>query len=949
MKYIKIRLTLCALFAFSSLFLATAQTSADNEAVSSNNDGNSLVQVAYRKVPQSDLLGGVSVVDMENLMKKNYNTYSLDNMQGYVGGWTGNSLWGMGSDYLVLIDGVPRDANNVDPTEIDQITFLKGASAIVLYGSRAAKGVVLITTKRGKAGPNKVDVRVNTGMFVSKRYPTYLGSAEYMSLYNEARTNDGLTPLYSANDIYNYSTGQNPYRYPNLDFYSSDFLKKAYNKTEAVAEISGGNNRARYYTNIGYYTQDDLFKIGQGKNNNINRLNVRGNIDFAINDLIKTYVNANATFYNTRSAKGDYWGAASTFRPNRLSPLVPLSFIDKNDVNNLALINSSLNIVDGKYFLGGTQADPTNVFADMYAAGYSQWTSRQFQFDTGLDFDLKGVLKGLSFKGMFAVDYATSYTLSYDNSYAVFAPTWAAYNGTDVINTITKYNDDKKSGNQNASNSADRQTIAFSAQFDYKTKINDVHNISATLLAAGFQQTQSGTYHKPSNANIGLQVSYDYQKKYFADLGIAGVHSAKLGSGNRDALSPSMTLGWNVKKENFLANSPVVNDLTLSASASILNSDLDIANYYLYQGNVTQADGAYWGWYDGASEKSTNVRRVDSPNLTFVKRKEFSVNMKAALLNKLITVDASYFTNSMKGLIVQPSTQYPSYFIIGYPQTSFAPYANFNNDGRNGFDVKLNINKKIGKLDCSLGLIATYYMAKATKRDENYLNAYQNRAGKPLDAIWGLKALGFYTKDEVTAIDGTAAHPRPTFGNVQAGDIKYQDMNQDGVIDEKDQVNLGRGGYSGAPLVTGVNLTMKYGNFTLFALGTGGFGAKAIKGGTYYWVYGEGKYSDVVRGRWTESTAATATYPRLTTGSGTNNFQNSDFWLYSTDRFDLAKVQLTYDVPKALLQKFFIHEISAYISGSNLLTIAKERKILETNVTSAPQTRFYNLGVKVAF
>ena len=147
-----------------------------------------MVQVAYRKVAKKDILGGVSVVDVADLMKKNYNTYSLDNMQGYVGGFNGNSLWGMDSNnagYLVMVDGVPRDATNVMPSEIDQITFLKGAQAVVLYGSKAAKGAVLITTKRGKNDGLKVEVRANTGLHVAKSFPEYLSSAEYMTLYNE--------------------------------------------------------------------------------------------------------------------------------------------------------------------------------------------------------------------------------------------------------------------------------------------------------------------------------------------------------------------------------------------------------------------------------------------------------------------------------------------------------------------------------------------------------------------------------------------------------------------------------------------------------------------------------------------------------------------------------------------------------------------------------------------
>lgn len=195
-----------------------------------------------------------------------------------------------------------------------------------------------------------------------------------------------------------------------------------------------------------------------------------------------------------------------------------------------------------------------------------------------------------------------------------------------------------------------------------------------------------------------------------------------------------------------------------------------------------------------------------------------------------------------------------------------------------------------------------------------------------------------------------ASSPKQTFGGtVRKGDLKYKDQNGDQVIDSKDEVYLGRGGWYGSPFTLGLNFTAKWKNFTLFALGTGGFGGYGMKNSSYYWVYGEGKYSEVVRGRWTEETAATATYPRLTTETGANNFRNSTFWLYKNNHFELAKVQLTYDFPKKWLRKSLIKDVSAYVSGSNLLTISKEREMLEMNVGAAPQTRFYNIGVKVAF
>ncbi len=948
MKYIQISLILCATLVCFPIFLK-AQTIAENDTVTINSQVEPGVEVAYRNMPQGDILGGVSVINMEELMKKNAYVGSLE---GYISGFNGSSLWGM-DDLLILVDGIPRDLDNVMPSEISQITFLKGAAAVVLYGSRGAKGVVSITTKRGKAEPLSLNVRANTGFYVSKSYPKYLGSAEYMTLYNEALENDGADPLYSEEDIYHYASGENPYRYPNVDFYSDEYLKKASNLSDITAEISGGEGRARFYTNIGYYRQDDVFKFGEAKNNYIDRLNIRGNIDLQINDKINAYVNANATFYNAREANvsdsddsnySSYWTSAATMRPNRVAPLIPISYIDPNDLTSQALIESSSNIIDGKYFLSGRQSEQNNVFADYYAAGNSKWTSRQFQFDTGLDFDLDKTLNGLTFHTKFAVDYATSYTTSYNNSYAIFVPDWYSYNGEDVIAGLTKYNNDEKSGSQNISGSSDRQTIAFSGYFTYEKSINDAHNFSAILLAGGYQRTQSSVYHKTNNTNLGLLLGYNYKGKYYVDFGAAEVYSTKLAEGNRTAFSPSLTLGWKLDKEGFVANSSVIDNLMLSVSGSILNTDMDIDDHYLYESNYTQSDGAWWGWYDGASERSTNSRRGGNADLTFIKRKELSANVKTSFWDRLITLDASVFVNSMEGLIIEPLSIYPLYFTTDYPEASFIPYVNYNNDKTVGFDFDINLNKQIGAVDFTMGLVGMYYTNKATQRDENIEYDYQSRVGQPINGIWGLESAGFFQSQE--EIDNA---PEQVFDEVKPGDIRYVDQNNDGIIDNKDEVFLGRSASRGAPLTMGLNLTAKWKNLTLFALCTGYFGANSIKNGSYYWVSGEGKYSEVVRGRWTEETRGTATYPRLTTESGVNNFRNSDFWMFKTNRMNLSRVQLTYDFPKDMLTNSFINEISAYVSGTNLLTIACERDIMELNITSAPQTRFFNIGVKAAF
>ena len=899
----------------------------------------SQVNVAFRTVNEADLMGGVSTVNMVEQAKKDYTTYSLDGMDALVGGYNGQ-LWNQG-EALVLVDGVPRDANNVLPTEIEQITFLKAASAVVLYGSRAAKGVILITTKHGRNDGLNVSVRGNASLYVPKSYPKYLGSAAYMELYNEALQNDGKAAVYSEDDIYHYASNENPYRYPNINFFDSQYIKKTYQRYDGTAEFSGGGRLAHFYANIGLSNVGSLMNFGEGKNNHTTRLNVRGNIDLRLNDWIDGYVNANATFYDARNDNSNFWSESATMRPTSqypLVPFIPISYVEEADAVTLKTIQNSNYIIDGKYFLGGTQSQQTNPFAAMYAAGYNKYTSRQMQFDMGMNFDLNSLVKGLKLKTKFAVDYHTQYNTSINNEYAVYEAKWNNYSGQDLITSITKYGTDKRTGTQNLSNSHDKQLILMQAQLDYDRSFGD-HNLNATLLAHGYQISEDGEYHRTSNANLGLQLAYNYAHTYYADLSMAAIHSAKLAEGHREAISPVVSLGWRLKNESFLRNVKAVDDLKLTASYGIINQDLDIEKYYMYD-YVFTATGTWWGWNEVANSMQTSDSQQGSNyNLGFIKRKEFRAGLTGSLWEGALKFDANFFTTSTNGLLTTASTIYPSYFQTYWPVSTFLANTNYNNQRRTGVDLTLNVHQKFGEFDTNFGVSAMYYTSKNTKWDENVEYDWLKAEGQSIEAMRGYECLGFFKDaDDV-------ANSAKINNNTKPGDLKYKDQNGDGIIDSKDQVVIGKWT---APFQMGVHFTVKYKDFTLFAQGSGTFGGNGLKNGKDTWVYGDGKYSDVVLNRWTPETASTATYPRLTTESGDLNFVASDFWKYSTSAFRLNKVQLTYDLPQSIFAgDSFVKGVSVYVSGSNLLTIAKERKYMELNVGTAPQTRMYNLGVKV--
>ena len=935
------------------------------------------VHVAFRDKDPDHLLGGVSYVDMEELSKKDYTQSSLEDMYALVGGWNGNNLWGMDNDRLdnndnynlplVIIDGVKRPSNNVLPSEIEQITFLKGAQAVVLYGAKGAKGAILITTKRGTVEGLQIKANANTGFHVAKELPEYLSSADYMTLYNEACINDKLSSgkKYSQQDIYNHASGENPYRYPNVNYYSDEYIRKIYNRSEGTLEIQGGGQRAHFYTNINYYRAEDLLNFGPAKDNYTDRFSVRGNVDLVINKVVKGFADASATFYNENKNKGNFWGEAATMRPNfpeNAAPLIPIDMVDPNASKALAILGKSLNLLDGKYFPGGTKATQSNAIADCYFGGKTTSVTRQFQFDAGIIYDMDKFVRGLSFKTLFSIDYAANYSNSYNNKYAVFIPTWSNYNTDDAIVALTQQGDEVVTGFMSMSNTAYRQTISWNGHFDYDHTFADKHHVTGMLLGNMYTTTASGTYHRYTNANLGLQAGYDFMGRYFAEVAMAGVHSSRLAEGHREAISPSFTIGWNLAKERFLEGS-FVDNLLLSASYSNLNEDVDVFmnsdtnNYYLYDARWATG-GSGFSWNEGASTNLTYSTTGSNPALDYIHRKEWSVSLHGSFFNKLISTDITFFNTDMDGFIIPNPTIFPSHLSGGLNGSSFKPAINNNIQNRKGLDFSVTFQKQFGQVHAQLGVVGTYLSTKWKKYDETIDPAAPHKytEGRPLDVIWGYKCLGFYDESDFDYDGETGKYTQkkgvPTSkigGEILPGDLKYEDVNGDGVLDSKDQVDLGKWGSFGAPFTFGINLTLKYKNWTLFVLGNGQFGAYGMKnnGNSYYYMQGENKYSVNALGRWTKETASTATHPRLTTKSSNHNNSFSTFWMYSTDRFNLRKVQLTYDFPQEIFEGKWVKALSIYLNGNDLLTIAKERKLMETNIGSAPQTRFYNLGVKV--
>ena len=892
------------------------------------------VHVAFGTVKKADLLGDISVIKPSEFVEYDNTQYVPDAITGRVAGMFGsNNIRGLG-DAMVVLDGIPRYSKisdiNLNMEEIDQITVLKDAGAVALYGTQARNGVIVITTKRGKAYKRDINVSAQYGIAKPKALPQYLGSADYMELYNEASINDGLPAKYDATTINNYRTG-NPYRYPSVDYYSPDYLKSFRSYSKLMAEFSGGNENTQFYANLGWGRDGSLLDFGQGKDASNNRFNARANVDFKITSFIKSNVDIAGIFDFNNSPKGSYFSDASKLRPYLFSPLLPFDLMERKNVALQTMVNARKNQVDDQYLLGGTQQNQSTPFADVYAAGINQPVRRTMQFNNGIDVDLGMLTKGLSLKTNMSFDFYNSYNQNIANTYSVYAPVWSAT--SDSITALTQYGTDARPGTQNVSSPDFLRRMAFFGQIDYKRNFG-MHNVDATLLGYAGTIKLKGTLQPDKNTHVGLRLAYNYNNKYYADFSSAYVSSNQLPEGNRGAFSPTLSLGWVISKESFLSDNKNIDYLKLKASAGVINSDLSLGGFYYYE-SVFGGQGSY-SWSDGAwSNGGIGSTRGANGALGFEQRQELNLGLEGQFFNRSVQVDANLFSTRIANKYTRRVTQYPTYY------SDFIPWDNYDIDGYSGAELGITYSKKVGDFGFDLGVTGMYWNSKVIQKEEIFSEDYLYRKGNPVDSYFGYVSEGLFQD----AAD-ISSHAFQTFGVVKPGDIKYKDQNGDKVIDSNDQVKIGRWT---APLTYGLNLKLTYKNFSLFAIGTGSNGADAFLGGSYYRPDGDVKYSVIAKERWTPATSSTAKFPRLSAKTNTNNNQTSTFWQYANNSFSLNRVQLTYEMPESICGKLAMKTLSIYVSGSGIGTISKQNDVRYLTVGGEPQYRYFTLGLRSMF
>lgn len=880
------------------------------------------VNIPFGEVKQEEVVNGTNSVVINDFSRFD-NAQSLSSVIPYLLGIQDLSVRGNSQQPLYIIDGLPRNIYDLNVSEVEQVTVLKDNNAAILYGTKAANGVIMVKTKRGEANRRKVQTTAFYGIALREGEPKYLNSVDYMSLYNEARLNDGLDSLYTSDIINNFKTG-NPYRYPNNDYYSDLYLKKYKPFSSLRTELSGGNDRFLYYTNLGWEYTDGLLKIGESQK--INRFNLRGNIDLKISDWVTVAIDGATVLSNNKNNPSSlgYWSEASSRTPNYYAPFIPIDLIANK--NNELL--KGARIIDSKYILGGNQQLTSNAFANIYAGTKPEYITRLLSFNNRINFDLSKITKGLSFSTNLSFDFLGSYTQSIPSQYAVYQATWGAEN--DSIADLKKFGEDVRIGNQSVQGNSFKRNIGGYVSFNYNRIFQNIHDFSGSLISYLNHQKQQNDLQGEKDNHFGLRLFYGYNGRYFVDFSSALAHSVKLMKGNRNVISPTLGIAWNIHKEDFMSSLKWVNYLKLKASAGIINTDQNF-DFYLYEDVYDRGETFYWN--DISENKSSVSTRGANSYLGYEKMKDINVGIEGLLFNGF-SFEANWFKGLNYDLIIRPTSKYPTFYY------SFVPYENFAAISFEGYEVKLSYQKRIADFSIMSTLNFLYNNNRYQKLDETYEYDYQYRVGKNVGTAFGLVANGLFQSTE--EIENS---PEQKFSPVKPGDIKYVDQNNDNIINSDDMIAISKP----APYHYSVQIMLSYKNLTLFAKGRGSIGSYGYKNSSYFRPSGNDKYSEYALLRWTEETKETAKYPRLSSLSNTNNNQFSTFWQYKSNPFKIYDIQITYNVPIPVDNILSLKDLYVFAEAKDVITFSKYKELVNLRVSTEPTNSSYLLGVKFIF
>ena len=703
---------------------------------------------------------------------------------------------------LVLVDGIERDLDLVDTDDIASFSILKDASASAVYGVRGANGVILITTKKGEEGKPAINVRTEFGFTSPTKRPKMLDSARWAELYNEASS----TKYYSDETIQKYREHSDPDLYPDVDWFDALFDDMAENQRVNLS-ITGGGDIVKYYVSGSFYNESSIYKnagniYGYDSSINYNKFNFRANID--LNLTKSTVLNVNlANIYEKSFGPGfgdndnDIWGYTFNASPNAF----PIEYSD------------------GK--LSGPSTDSGfNPWNMLVHSGYREqfWNSAQALVGVTQDIGkLWKPLEGLTANLKFSWD-AWNTTLQRRSK----TPTFYHARGRDDQGNLI-YDDNNGDGEWDpvhtgseslgfAIGRSGTMTRYLEGSLNYNRLFAEKHRVGALLLynqkIHTNTQAGSGDAALPyKNQGLAGRVTYAFKDTYFAEVNVGYNGSENFARGHRFGFFPAAAIGWMMSNEKWFE--PITNTvdmLKLKASyGKVGNDDIGGQRRWVYESSIV--GGGNWQYGQSANQGGDGIRigEVENLNASWEEALKLNVGIEFSLFNK-VKVQADYFREERTGIFLQRAGL-PA--IVGI---STIPYVNIGETLNQGFDSNIEYSQKIGNVYVTARGNFTYNRNKLKNNDEpDWEYKYQNRIGKPFGSggsmqPFGLVALGLFQSQE--EIDNS---PVQSFGEYRVGDIKYQDINGDGVINSQDQIAIG---YTNLPeIMYGFGATAQWKNW----------------------------------------------------------------------------------------------------------------------------------------
>lgn len=832
---------------------------------------------------------------------------------------------------IVIIDGVERSLDDLIPEEIESIEVMKDATTKMLYGPRAANGVIYVKTRRGKAGKKEYNVSTEFGITQLTRTPEFLDSYSYATLYNEARANDGLTPFYSKEQLNGYynSKGVNDLLYPNVDYYDQ-FLNDNANYRKATFDMSGGTDRVRYSLVVGYNGATGF------ENSNytpvLNKFNLRGNLDFKVTDFVTVRADVASRIELRKVGQkntADVFTALTTHRPNEYP------FTITPDPAYEGMPNGYDETIPA---FGASLSQSSNLYADLMYGGYKDERYTRSQMNLGLDFNLNSITKGLTAGAYISFDNYDYLQVSLNKTY----PTYAIdtyINQTGVADTLyTQMQKANVQTDQQRSSTSLQQLLGWNAFLAYDNQFGK-NAIGARLAYMYSKISNQGVTQDNINSNTTLRLNYVYDNKYIIENDYALMGSNRFADGNKYFLSSALGAGWVISNEDFLKNSDNVNFLKLKASAGILGFDRSTS--YLLYNTSWKADGSFSFGPTNNGEKVNLISyvRTANPNLKWEKSFEYNIGLEGVFFKNRLCGELNYFMEQRKDIIGAVGASYGDY--VG----DFTYQDNMGEVHNYGVEAMLDWKDRVGGFSYSVGMNYIYTKNKVVKWNQVlHGEEYRYTVGKPTDDMQGLVAQGLFGKD--VAMEG---HPVQTFSDYQNGDIAYQDINGDKIIDGRDVQSVGN---SYPRMTFGFDLSVGYKGWKLYMLGYSELGKNTWATNAYYWNKGEGKYSVLALDRYHETNNPTGTYPRLTTTPGGNNFRNSTFWLLDTSFFRMKNIELSYTF-SSLKFASSLRKIKLFVRGNNLFVLSKVKdldpELLNAGISNYPVTRNFTIGTSFEF